>query len=110
MGTELGESWKMLGKLYHWDIWDNHWDKVGQIILDNHWDKFGQNVLFDISAVRYVENWDALRETYQAQWFPKENGRHNFTGRWAQKERLPSWSTSPKRRNDLEFSMTQQPP
>ena len=24
--------------------------------------------------------------------------------------RLPSWSTSPKRRNDLEFSMTQQPP
>jgi hypothetical protein len=98
MGTELGESWKMLGKLYHWDIWDNHWDK------------FGQNVLFDISAVRSGKKLDALRETYQAQWFPKENGRHNFTGRWAQKERLPSWSTSPKRRNDLEFSMTQQPP
>ena len=34
-------------------------------------------ICYSILVLFEVENWDALQETYKAQWFPKENGRHN---------------------------------
>lgn len=81
----LGESWKMLGKLYHWDIWDNHWDKFGQIILDIMGINLGR-ICYSICAVRSgklgrppgnIQSAMVSEGKWSTQW---------ITGRWAQKD------------------------